>query len=755
MLSIRAQGLITSPSSPKPTSPMSSGFPSIDASPNYAASISSQSIRSQATTPKSSSTGGAVSALKSLFTGSSRPRSPSRAASIDSDRSHDRDVGEESFASMGSSLLNMLRSNTPENQVINTPPSSAVSRTILPFSGPTDRRLDRKILPERQPAMWGNNETTATLSTRANRALSLGAFSLQPPPRKRWTSVGPSTASANVENSVVIPVTTPMKRTSLSLSRVSTDKAETEPPSSPQSAAFQFGTPEQRPRAPSLQSVSTYGSGENGISFERSSASTKRSSGTRSGRRWSRQGVLPNRLTPPSEPPPAVPYQSYTFGSHPFAAERAPSLDSARDSPKSIVNLLPTFQKRASGSGSVESNNSSGTTQSHPTPTANSSSQNIGPITIRAPASHRISVPPPRPAPTSALPPAPTEITNDETNSQDVLKPMETIPGTSKSSLRNSAAQRTFRLSMMAPKPPPSTTLPPRPDDPDYTRGHRRSSSGSTHTHSTKLESIPGSPVSANKASNPFPPPLGPLPPPPLALGPLPPTPPPTASTHQILPPPKRTTSLKQRLRILSTPNSNSNTPPFSGRPQLPLSAMSAASFAAAQAASSTAISPPSTPIAEKITLFQNDPSFLQMHTPILSPHPVPQALLPLPPVSPPRQDSDVAEVTSLSPPPRRGSKQLLETDLQGLKNVLVHSEEKLLTLDEPKQFSMSCPGSPVSPRSQRSELLFEGDFDRTDSMSSPDDLHSPEKIPSPMDIHDFRSSSRRGSVISLGIMSM
>ena len=632
---------------------------------------------------------------------------------------------------MGSNLLSMLRSNTPDTQSIITIPSK---RTNLPLSGPVsplerpiDRHIDRKILSERQPTQWASAEPTQSMNKdRANKTFSIGALSLQPPPRKRWMSVGPTTASSHHPTGTSLNNSS--RPTSLSMSVVSAERAEPEPPASPQLSSFQFGTPEQRPRAPSLQSVSTYGSNENGVSIERSSSSTKRSSGTRSARRWSRQGILPKRLTPPSIPPPAVP-TTHTQGESGSSTERAASPLSFQSSEKSVISSLPTFSKRASGS-SAHSTSSFGTSYSQQASPSTSSNLNPLPVITRGPASHRTSMPPPRPAPTSALPPAPTD------NDQDVLKPLEPITTSSKPSFRTPVGHRTFRLSMGAPKPPPSTTLPPRPDEAEY-KSHRRSSSGSgtnVITHSTKLEPIPASPIPANKPINPFPPPAGPLPPPPPA------SPPPT----EALPPPKRSTSIKQRLRILSAPAGNQ--PQSKIHPSRPLMT----NIVTSQQLSTA--SPPATPIAEKITMFQNDPSFLQMYTPVLPSLPLPQSLLPHPPAP-----QEIAEVTSLSPPPRRGSKQLLETDPETPPSILSRLEPltRLSTVDEPgpRHLSLSRPGSIRSHHSEH----YEGDWESPKDENPPDE-ESPslvEKSPvTPLEPRHL-SLSQPGSVVSLGFVTI
>ncbi|PPQ89635.1 hypothetical protein CVT25_013822, partial [Psilocybe cyanescens] len=736
MLTIRAQNLVTSPNpnsrSSQTISPINTNFN--DSKGTYASSVSSHSVRSQSTVPKSPTTG-AVSTLKGLFS-NSRPRSTSRAASIESERHTDREGYEESFTSMGSNLLSMLRSSTPDTQSINTTISTPISR--LPFSGPVnpiDRRIDRRILSEHPPIQWASVEPSPSASApvnRTTRGFSIGALSLQPPPRKRWTST--TSTPTNQDTGVDVNGNDRFRRTSLTQSVVFTERAETEPPSSPgHLSAFQFGTPEQRPRAPSLRSVSTYASAENAISIERSSLSTKRSSGTRSARRWSRQGALPNRLTPPSEPPPAIPTMQSPPVTNSSISERATTPNSAQSSDKSVVSNLPSFNKRASGS-SVRSFGSYKTSHSNAGSASASSNFNSGSITLRPPPSHRTSMPPPRPAPTSALPPAP----NTAENTQDVLKPLESVPSSSKSSFRSSVAHRTFRLSTIAaPKPPPSTTLPPRPDEPEFQTRRRSSSGGSSinvaHTHSPQLEPIPASPIPPTKIMNPFPPPAGPLPP-------TPPVPPSSLTTpaQSILPLPKRATSIKERLRKKSAPSTSAHQQstrlPFTRPPSMSVST----------AAPLLTTSPPPTPIAEKITMFQNDPSFLQMHTPII-PSLTPQALLSLP-----TEDEEIAEVTSLSPPPRRGSKQLLETDMESFKiSAPVQPQDNISSIDVPRHLSLSRPGSVISHHSNHSQEVLDADWESPRDETSPEQLLE-ERLPSPIEPRHM-SLSRPGSIISLG----
>jgi hypothetical protein len=656
MLSIRAQGLVTSPTSTSPNQ-LHNTHPQTPVQPdrNYASSISSR--RSQATVSRSISSG-AVSTLKGLFTGSTRPRSASRAASIESERQqhlHDREPNDESFASMGNHLLGSLRPNAGDTPLGSS--QSFTSHASLPYSGSilsSEHRLERKILTDR-PIHWASTEPTASAKERANRTMSLGALSLQPPPRKRWTSIGPTTPGSN--NELYRHTNGNSSRTGSLVTDGAHDRAETEPPSSPTMAGFSFGTPEQRPRAPSIQSVSTLASGELAVSVERSSSSTKRSSM----KHWSKQGgVLPRRLTPPSGPPPSVP-DAYSSTSrpipHPYAGERSRSRTSSNhsaDSQRSFVSSLPSFSKRASGSSALSVKSSS---TSH----SNNASR---PSSVQ---NHRLSMPPPpRPAPTFALPPAPDQ----ESAKAD--------PTNNKSSFRDSVAHRTFRLSMIAPKPPPSTVLPPRPDEPEY-RSHRRNSSTGSYTHPMPLDSIPASPIPPPLTVSPFPPPVGPLPPTPAN------TPQPSPAQR----PPSRHTSIKQRLRILSapSPSSSSQLSQRSNRVSLLNGAQYLSRPVTANGSMPSAISPPATPIAEKITLNQNDLSFLQLQTPVAPFAPPPR---PLP--SPPEQ---LPELTSLSPPPRRNSKQISVVEIESQTPVV--KDEKPPIEGEHKLLSLSRPGSVIS----------------------------------------------------------
>lgn len=593
MLSMRTQGLIT-PATSSVSSRHVQSSTAVASQPldhSYASSISSH--RSQATVSRFVAPG-PVSAIKGMFTGSTR----SRSTSIDSQ--HDLEsIHDESFGSMGSHLLSRTRLNAPDGALGLLP-------VVTPLS--PEHRLDQKILVDKQ-SLWAAPDPLLDTKERPNRTLSLTSVSLQPPPRRRWTSL----SSADQDNTTMHmngnSHMTPINSGNLV-------KAEAEVPSSLEMSNFNFGSPVQRPRAPSIQSVSTLASIDN-------SSSTKRSS-----KRWSRQGVLPRRLTPPSGPPPSVPSNQI---SGPALIDRTPSESSSRysaSSGQSMISSLPSFPKRASGSSFLSING----TSASPSPTMSR------PTSIH---SHRTSIPPPpRPAPTSALPPAPDQEAS--------------IPDPPKSSLRDPVGQRAFRLSMVAPRPPPSAVLPPRPDEVEYKPTHRRNSSAGN------LTSIPASPI-----------------PKPLTL---PASPGPhISSLFQSSQPISRRTSIKQRLRILSAPvppPALSSSPPPIQEISFPSSSTGTSSL-------------PPTPIAEKIVQYQNDMSFLHINTPSI-PYFVPSRALPSLPEPYPE-----VEITSLSPPPRRGSKQVSLIELDSETPAV--EEEKHPVDGERRLMSLSRPGSVIS----------------------------------------------------------
>lgn len=653
MLTMRAQGIgaISSPIPKRSTMPEFGGLRSQNAPaaqpeavPEASLRSSPLSTRSQATTHKSPSSG-PVSALKGLFSGATRPRSSSRATSV----VEEPENAEESFGSMGNSLLGMRQTNnngdttsthsaTPRaggNTSVTIPRISVVQPTFSsPFSSP-EQLIDRKITHDL--SSWTDTDDASDVKpiiNRPSRASSVptGALSpLQPPPHRR-ASLAPAPSPkppANNEDSLLYNLNGNHSLAgNFGLGPAPPEEAETRPPASPATTSTTASTPDQRARAGSLQSVSTVGSQEMGRP-----------------RRWSRPAVLPKRLTPPNGPPPAVPEGQNLAR---LSIDRSSSRGSSAISPQSAVSGPSTSSKRESNSSAYSASTSS-----------TSNSRGSGSFLSRRSGSQRRSVvPPPLPAPTFAPPPPPER-------SESPQSPPGTARAT-KSSFRDSVAQRAMRLSLTSPKPPPSSGLPPRPGE-QPPNSHHRSSSSQSHSSNARQIPSPSGPR--------FPPPNGPLPPPPAPSTPV-----------------SRHTSLKQRLRILSTPSSS----PSTNHSSLPAHVHSTSAPSAL--ISDLYASQPSTPIGEPITL---DPNFLLLSDPEPTPRPetIQRPHMPHP-------FANVPEIMSLSPPPRRGSRQLTNT------------EKEKLRADVP------TPRLPVD--------------DRTDTIPSPEDTPNPPPL------------SRRGSMGSL-----
>ncbi|KAF9221004.1 hypothetical protein BS17DRAFT_786340 [Gyrodon lividus] len=442
-------------------------------------------------------------------------------------------------------------------------------------------------------------------------------------------------------------------------------------------------------------------------------------------KRWSRQGgPLPKRLTPPSGPPPSIPRSpgsssraSVAHTPHPYAADRPPSSASSNShsqagiSPGSGGSLSPTFWKRTSDSSaysmSSESTSDSRALGQISALVDGSVSSPLGsvvrvvgpsqpmPQSVPAPSpvagsTKRRSMPPPRPAPSFAPPPAPSE----HGTTSGSASPSVSAPSLQKS-FRNSVAQRALRLSLTAPKPPPSSVLPPRPDEGAHGQGHRRStSSGNTAVASTSgLDPIPASPTSI-------------LPRTPSLSRPAPPT----SSASSI-----RSLSIKQRLRILSAPSASSS-PVLSSSTVAPSAQVSTLHLSnniendpPTRSHGHVQSSPPYG-LGEHITTMQNDPSFLEPPSPVTPTIPKPPPRSPFRP--PPPSSGTISGMNTLTlerdcdfvalspPPPRRGSKHMtvvvvqpdkLESELPEFSDtVSVYPEENMLT-------ALSQRGSVVS----------------------------------------------------------
>ncbi|KAJ4482263.1 hypothetical protein J3R30DRAFT_3458062 [Lentinula aciculospora] len=848
-------GYVTSPASPTTPTAGSHSVSGHDAA-SVSSARSSKKARPSSSHGKNSNTpgigSGAVLSLKGLFgskaSTSGRQRSSSRASGIDEwdDPSTSRGAGVErtesvvnasspksSIVPKGHSLISILRASSPPNEAnnvgfISSSPGMGIHAPAVDFAAlgipnPTQSpqsQLDRKILQTplahvdhdglmtARPLLFSNDlsDTASGIAAclpdaRGNRIPSRtfsvgGTFSLQPAPRKRWTSTSdvhtppvintPSSQHLQLQESPLIKDRLDLDDFDVlggapSISRINTSgngslTPEPMPNSSPatkrtsgQSAfSFSFGTPpgsgnldvEYRPRSVSSRSARSGRSGRSvdtredeldeldvpvsGFDGHSSSNRTRRtsdgssgfgtfpdvdkrssmSSGKRNsvgvvqGKRWSRQ--LPKRLTPPSGPPPAAPNtppgspaQSVSKGkslspvkslskappSHPYsgaATERRASIMTTRStrstssrpssSHSSVVSSLPSFSKRASTSSAMSALSTTSLQASGTVTPVSSGVQIVGNgVTSHSrPPSYRSSMaPPPRPAPTFALPPAP-----GESSASPMLTPPVSAPVSStnnKPSFRDSITSRAFRLSLMAPKPPPSSVLPPRPDELQLPKSptssitsrntHRRSHSGNNSPLSSSLYSIPGSPIPPSVIDAV-----------PAARGPLPPTP----VSVALISTPSRGVSIKQRLRILSAP-SPASAPPSPRSAARPMTIM----------APLTIPSPPGTPtFANGLThYFENSGSFHAVAIPTTP-------SLPAPKIHHVEDEPDAEpELTSLSPPPRRSSKRIsipeveISSTIQEIPPTSIErtSIEDTNSNDANKPFSLSRPASVIS----------------------------------------------------------
>lgn len=408
---------------------------------------------------------------------------------------------------------------------------------------------------------------------------------------------------------------------------------------------------EERPPSPTPTSTSFSTPEQRVRAGSLQSVSTVASTELGGPKRRSRQGIFAKRLTPPSGPRPPI-IEAHALQSnrpisrlqtqHPYSGDRSSSPSSSYNSPQSG----PTSSSKRESSSSAYSVSTASTSQSR----TNGSSRQ-GSFRRRS-----IPPPPPRPAPNFAPPPPPN---------QSNLLASATTTRQVKTSFRDSVTQRALRLSL-TPKPPPSANLPPRPDEKGY-RSHRRTSSNDSKSPTTKFYPMPSS--SMIPPGPRYPPPSGPLPPPPL-------TSPVSVSRH---------TSIKQRLRILSAPSSTPSvqsltlSPHATIRPPTPPTSIL-----------DPYASQPSTPIGEPITI---DPDFLLFSSPEpAGPHNSDRPLEPFP---------NAPELTSLSPPPRRGSRQIstLEKDKLNVETARCQeNDHNDSMIEEPdKPMSLSCRASFIS----------------------------------------------------------
>jgi hypothetical protein len=682
----------------KPSTAVSPPSPSIPTSPSPPPSLHSLRINS----PSLSS----PTAMKGIFSGT-RSRSPSVEGSPT--LTYPPGHAEDSFSAAGTGLLAMLRtksstdSSTSPCHSLPLPPYVPGQGSPAPSLRSTNATViftasDLRISKERDvpelstvvPEASSSSTTPGSITSPAPSFSPPGTltFSLQPPPRKCKHAVATSPATLPHESqgmykqasgncSVAGNFGVPSRRSGDVTPRDT-------PPVSPDSSSFSggqsgsfspnsgFGVPYGREQTRTL-----LGNGlVNPSSFGGGSVPTdKLLQSTAITKRWSRQGVpIPKQLTPPSGPPPPAPpslennhrtsEESGISIPVTYPADRSPSNSSsnlhsrAQISPQSGSSLSPTFWKR----GSVASTHSTSST---------STCESQGRSQIRVPfgvesfhsslgsavgngassrpmslsvygsspvvhigATKRRSMPPPRPAPNFAPPPAPT--VQGYTPGSVPLTMPASAP---QKSFRSSVAERALRLSLTSPKPPPSSALPPRPDEVTFVLGHRRTSStGKPDLHPT---SVPSSrTLSLSKKSN----------------------------SVQCTPPPPRSLSIRQRLRILSTP-------PTSPYPVRPPSLLPSIQVSTLDLSDDNDDDPP-TPhypspqpfgLGEHIMTIQNDPSFLQLSSPITSTVPKPPPRSPLRSMLPTSSmmngfrtsplEPDCDFVALSPPPPRRGSK--------------------------------------------------------------------------------------------------
>ncbi|KAL1743608.1 hypothetical protein HDZ31DRAFT_40529 [Schizophyllum fasciatum] len=687
MLSMRVNSHMASrPPIPELTQPRSPALSEFSVAPrpfseHEASSVSSMHSRSQrslrsnsqpAATSSPTKGPSTVSTLKGLFT---RPRSPSvdsGVSQLTANSGHPETREEDSFGAMGNNLLSLSlvrRSRLAEipgspTTIPGSPTSSVPAQTL---------GLDRKI-SERQSAIWTGpaaSSSTSPPTAKVTRPMSAYAapssnngFSvqLQPPPRKRTTVAHPPPATTHTQPAH--------------------DRSASEQSTSGTlPAGFSFHSPVQRPRQPSVGSVSTLATTmSEGVSpvDGGSSPSTKRSS-----RRWSAQGSLPKRMTPPSGPPPAAPSligEQGALHEQSDALREHGSPSSSRLHPHPYASIERSPSRTSQGRSSLESHRS----RNYSTYSKRASCSSAFSISSalsggQGGASHRtsISMPPPRPPPSFALPPPPgqehfdaiqeatagpstqqaasaSRVSLSDTASRksisqsDAASRKSFTDGASRKSLSLPVSRRSFRLSLGAPTPPPASMLPPRPDEWGKAREERPWTK-------RRPSSSGGRPLgNASLPPQSHPPPNGPLPPTPESG-------------------PART--FKQRLRMLSAPVMPS-TPlpaapeeaeagpakPAGKRRPLTMTVMTTTQPFATQTFSSLGATPPATPIAEKIVQNQNDPSFLQMYaaptTPVSPTLNMYASSVASHPSTPVVEEEDPVLI-SLSPPPRRGSKHM------------------------------------------------------------------------------------------------
>ncbi|KAI5121394.1 hypothetical protein M0805_003166 [Coniferiporia weirii] len=652
MLSLRAQDIASTVRSHAPADlkpPATLREQSRAASPT-------PTVRSWTGDIRSSSPSGRMVSLKGLFSVPSRTRSLSQ-GTTPSDHSPNLPEEPPSFTSRGSTLLNMIRPSNGDSVSASAGPevksaSASGITTVHTLPGPIlptapilsaiDMNLDRVSLKERDREL---PEWYSIQNRQHNKGDSslYSSSALLPPPRSRraWTSAGIVTSTKQAEDSTFLPRRSFQDNVSLIGGRLSVDEKRRShsPAGSFGTATGAFGMSEVGSKRTSLSSsVSSFVSPPT----DRDQA-PRRSSSTTQHRM--RTGRLPKMLTPPAGPPPSVPDSQSQLaqptGSSSTDNNNALSIvgdrpasrsSSFRSNPNSDVMQNGTMRAgRRWSESSAFSAGSAGT--SHSRVNALNTARHISSSTMSP---KRASVPPPpRPAPTFALPPTPSQSASMKQSS----------PSHRRASFRESFSHRSLRFSLT---PPPTKGLPPRPDEATIRR--RSFSSGiSASKHASS---------SANVCVTP------PVPPP---TGPLPPTPP-------DLPVPNRY-SFRERLRMKSAPS----TPPLGmlrGTAGPPTSFPGSPPLVTVSSVASLKDTPHSPPIGEPITAIPKDLNFLNMSSPVEGTAPsnddmdflnmsspltgtfpklIPPRSSELPPPEHVNGSPPSSEMTVLPPPPRRG----------------------------------------------------------------------------------------------------
>lgn len=537
----------------------------------------------------------AVSTLKDLFSGS-RSRSAPRTASVDTPRVSSQHhpiqqgVSLDSGRGRTNSNLNGVRQFATSNAQSHSSGATTIttssilrpSSTVFISSVAPGVGLDQHIIHEKEEQEGQSSLSIANTppvtpgspissgNTRATKALSLGSISLQPPPRsKRWTStaaIRPPSPASSLTSPTIGPQSEPtsveiyknvqLNNTTgslgaLSYSHYSHHDKDTElgsEPGSPATNSMMNGSMDSHHvryrslQSPSTQSVSTYSAATSIGGDTLLLGGTQPTGSGQRVRRWSRQGqgsLLPITSLPAGPPPnppsnaqPSSPSHS-VFGGGVDRTNSCASSAISSPSRQSVVSSLPSFLKRTSVS-------SVGTTSTSTSHSGNGHGHNAGYV-ARGLKSHRSSMPPPRPAPTSALPPAPEEqdlqqLSYNPPRNQNLIPSV--LQGRSRPRSVDSSvpspiqAKRGFitgrRLGLSVnthSKPSPSSSLLLRPDElGEVNESPLLSTSFSGSSGLPRLIPISASPddisahVEVGCSSAPFPPPSGPLPPTPSSV---------------------------------------------------------------------------------------------------------------------------------------------------------------------------------------------------------------------------------------------